>query len=130
MIARWLLVLPAALLAPLGMYLLLIATSLIENEKRLWWIQLVGSAFLGYYFVVAGAKTAPVRKPLVAAALASLLTTVSLGIYVAAEALALPRDWWHIFSSAITVAAAVWGCLIIYSQEGVPPVKHTVATVV
>jgi hypothetical protein len=140
---RWILILPAALLAPLGMWLLLVVSNLIarfigEDTAHPLWIQIVGSAFLGYYFVLGGAKTAPSRRATTALVLATTLNAGIVGLYLLMRERNISLHdslWWLVLNFMVTLGGTVVACVKVYvdSQaegESTPGLRQTLATLV
>jgi hypothetical protein len=125
------------------MWLLLVLANLFadfigEGTAHPLWIQLVGSAFLGFYFVVGGAKTAPSRRATTAIVLAAVLDSGIVAVYILMRLRGISTDgslWWSILSSIITVGGTVLACAKLYSDsysegEHIPGLRQILATLV
>jgi hypothetical protein len=121
---RWILVLPAAFVAPVVMWLALMVSNEIrkvlgQETGHPFWIQVVGSAFLGYYFVVGGARTAPKYRSSVAIALGMLLVLPLLALLAlgARWSEALGLEHLHQFGHSLVVVGGVaFGVIRTYSE--------------
>src|SRR5262249_32940603 len=85
---RWILILPAAVGALLGITIITnLFGGLFGGHIDAFWIQLANSAMCGYFFVLAGARTAPSSQAKVA-----VILTIILCVALALTGLSMMND--------------------------------------
>ena len=129
---RWLLVLPAALGACVGIQIVVIFGNLITWPDsipfRKFFIEIINSIAANYCFVIIGAKTAPKHRFVVGVILATAYTV--FGITVAATFLIIGGSpyltWWPIPITSVVlllivgivgIIAAIGACIQLHRTE-------------
>ena len=112
---RWLLVLPAAVGAFLGIQLVMVIVLWVEPNR---WAQLLNSLAGPFCFVYAGARVAPDKPTVVAVVLAVICATFyAVVVTKALVTHSYEPMGWLVLTSIVSVVAAIVACIQIHQAD-------------